>query len=337
MNELHGGNYFAYQECLDFSANLNPLGMPHSVRQRVMDTADLWEHYPDPDCLVLRDLLSRRSGTTAEQIVCGNGADDLIWRIVQTLKPERALIAVPTFSEYRRALESVGCAVESFPLSPENGFVLPEMFLKALHPGLDLVILCHPNNPTGRLIPPALLQEISRICEQNRTHFLIDACFLDLTALPGALPQDTHTMILNAFTKTYAMPGLRLGYAVFGDAELAERVSRTGQFWSVSTPAQIAGMAALEETAYLERSRQVIAEERKFLTEALQKLHLNMFPSEANFILFRARPGLFRAMLEEHIHIRSCANFEGLDETYYRIAVRTGENAELLNALRRCL
>lgn len=342
MNELHGGNFWAYQECLDFSANLNPLGMPAAVRQTVMEHADLWEHYPDPECLVLRWKLAKREQVPAEQIVCGNGADDLIWRIVQAVRPRRALLAVPTFSEYRRALESIGCAVETFPLCPENGFVLPESFLQALHPGLDLVILCNPNNPTGRLITPELMREICRICGENDTLFLSDECFLDFAENGAACSARQHlnaySIVLNAFTKTYVMPGLRLGYAVFGDAVLAARVQDTGQYWSVSAPAQIAGMAALDETEYLEKSRQVIAEERKFLIAALAELGMHVFPSNANFILFQGKTGLFRAMLEEHIHIRSCENFEGLDETYYRIAVRTQEeNDALLKALRRCL
>ena len=338
MNELHGGNIWKYPECCDFSANLNPLGMPESVRQAVIRGAELWAHYPDPECRALREQLACKERCPAAQIVCGNGADDLLWRIVQAIRPKRALIAVPAFSEYRRALASVGCTVETFALTPENGFVLPESFLYALHPGLELVILCHPNNPTGRLIPPALLQEISRICAQNGTHLLLDACFLDLTVQPAELPRDPHTIVLNAFTKSCAMPGLRLGYAVFGDAELAARVQDTGQFWSVSVPAQMAGAAALEERAYLQKARQMIAEERSFLTEALQALSVEVFPSDANFLLFRARKGLFRDMQEAHFLIRSCANFEGLDETFYRIAVRPhDENERLIEAFRRCL
>ncbi len=338
MSEPHGGNVMKFPKCLDFSANLNPLGMPQSVRQAILESVDLWEYYPDPECLSLRKAIARHTDVPYGGIVCGNGADDLIWRIVQALRPKQTLIAVPTFSEYRRALESVGCAVESFSLLPENGFILPETFLSALHPGVDLVILCHPNNPTGQLIPQKLLHEIARICEQNGIYLLIDACFLDLTVHPGALPHSPHTIVLNAFTKTYVMPGLRLGYAIFGENELAESVSQTGQYWSVSTPAQIAGCAALRETAYLEQSRAVIAEERHFLMEALQKLSPCVIPSQANFILFQARTGLFHSMLEEHIHIRSCENFEGLDGTWYRIAVRPhDENERLIDAFRRCL
>ena len=342
MNELHGGNVYLHPDCVDFSANLNPIGMPDAIRKAVLENADLWEHYPDPDCHALCEKLAVRYQIPASTIVCGNGADDLLWRIVQTLHPKRALLAIPCFSEYRRALESVGCSVETFPLTSKNGFILPENFPAALHDEVDLVILCSPNNPTGRLIPSTLLAEISRICEEKAIHLLTDECFIEFTANPSAhsvLPfLHSHSIVLNAFTKTFAMPGLRLGYAIFGDSVLAEAVRWTGQFWSVSVPAQTAGLAALDETDFLPRTRSEIAKERSFLIEGLHDLMITAFPSDANFILFQAKHGLFQSLLDEHILIRSCANFEGLDDSYYRIAVRShSENQQLLAALRRCL
>ena len=342
MRGLHGGDSYAHPECIDFSANLNPLGMPDAVRQAVIRNAGLWEHYPDPECLVLRQQLAKHTGVPSDQIVCGNGADDLIWRIIQTFSPGTALLPEPTFTEYRRALTKARCAVETFPLPGKNGFVLHEDFLLHLRPELDMVVLCNPNNPTGRLIPTELMREIARTCERYEIYLLVDECFLELVQEGERFSAQQfltpHMIVLSAFTKTYAIPGLRLGYAIFGETWMADTVTAAGQYWSVSAPAQIAGMAALEETAYLEQSRRMIAEERQFLTEALPEMVKRVFPSEANFILFTARPGLFRAMLEEHILLRSCANFRGLNETFYRIAVRPhDENLALLTALRRCI
>jgi threonine-phosphate decarboxylase len=204
-----------------------------------------------------------------------------------------------------------------------------------------MVILCNPNNPTGQLVPPGYMAEICRICEQNEIYLLSDECFLDLTEngfeSSARRHMPLHVIVLNAFTKTYAIPGLRLGYAVFGDSQLAARVQDAGQYWSVSVPAQTAGLAALDETAYLEHARQVISKERKFLIEELQNIGLHCFTSDANFILFQGKTGLFAEMLESHFLIRSCENFEGLDGTFYRIAVRSHEeNVLLLQALRRC-
>ena len=342
MNELHGGNIYRNNECTDFSANINPMGMPEHVRFQVIRNAELWEHYPDPECLMLRFSLAKREGVTPAQVVCGNGADDLVWRIVQTLHPKNALLAVPTFTEYARALGAVGCDVKYYALSPENVFLLDDTFLTWLHPETDMVILCNPNNPTGRLISPLLLAEICRKCEENATYLLVDECFLDLVESGEAFSAkqflSPHVIVLNAFTKTYAIPGLRLGFAIFHDEALAERIREEGQFWSVSTPAQVAGMAAVDENEYLKKSRKLIQEERAFLTRELKRLGLRVFPSDANFILFQARPGLRRRLIEEHILIRCCDNFEGLDGTYYRIAVQARlENGQLIRALGRNL
>lgn len=342
QNELHGGNIHVYQDCCDFSANLNPLGMPEAVRQNVIKNADLWAHYPDPDCRLLTAKIAEFEQTTPPKIVCGNGADDLIWRTVQALHPKRALILAPCFSEYRRALEAFGCEVECFALDEASGFLPDEELLAALQPSLDLVILCSPNNPTGRLIPTDLLRELSRICEENRTYLLVDECFLDLVPdgkmFSARRFMNDLTIVLNAFTKTFAMAGLRLGYAAFGSTSTAEAVRKTGQYWSVSTPAQFAGLAALGQLEHLEKSRKLIACERDFLMQRLRRSGLQVYPSDANFLLFRARNDLRRDLIEEHILIRSCENFEGLDGTFYRIAVRSHpENELLLAALRRCL
>ncbi len=342
QNELHGGNVYAYQDCCDFSANLNPLGMPEAVRQIVIENANLWAHYPDPYCKLLTERIAKSEQTKPESIVCGNGADDLIWRIVQSIRPKRALILTPCFSEYRRALEAFGCEVESFILDETLGFSPDEELLAALHPSLDLVILCSPNNPTGRLVPTDLLREISRICEKNETYLLTDECFLDFVPdgkkLSARQFMNNFTIVLNAFTKTFAMAGLRLGYAVFGSVSIAETVRKTGQYWSVSTPAQFAGMAALDQWDFHEKSRKLIVSEREYLMQELGKRDLKVYPSDANFLLFRARNGLRCDLIEEHILIRSCENMEGLDGTFYRIAVRThSENELLLAALRRCL
>ncbi len=340
--ELHGGNIYRYPECYDFSANLNPLGMSAHIRWAVTENTDLWEHYPEPDCIVLRSKLSETEHIPMQQIVCGNGADDLIWRIVQTLRPKTALLVQPTFTEYRRALDAVGCVTDAVQLTADNNFRLSESMLSACSPKYDLVILCNPNNPTGQLVPPALMQKLCRLCAENGTYLLADECFLDFVPKGRQYSAREHLnpyiIVLNAFTKTFAIPGLRLGYAVFGDEEQAERVKMNGQYWSVSVPAQMAGVAALDETDYLKQAQQMIVQERAFLTDGLRDLQLTVFPSDANFILFQARDGLFRDMREELFLIRSCADFEGLDETFYRIAVFSHpENVLFLSALRRCL
>ncbi|MFR2561423.1 MAG: aminotransferase class I/II-fold pyridoxal phosphate-dependent enzyme [Anaeromassilibacillus sp.] len=192
----------------------------------------------DPLCRELRAALAAYEGIPAEQIVCGNGAADLIFRIVAATHPRRALLLEPTFAEYEQALRAMDCSIAYFPLQESEGFVLPEAFLQQLTPEINLLFLCNPNNPTGRTVPPALLREIWKRCEEAGILLVVDECFNEFlehpeqNTLKGVLKTGTNSVILKAFTKSFAMPGLRLGYGLCGNGDLAERIFSCGQPWA---------------------------------------------------------------------------------------------------------
>lgn len=336
----HGGDIFEREIVYDFSANLNPLGMPESVKNALQKSISEWEKYPDPFCRSLVKKLSERENFPPENIVCGNGAADLIFRIVQTVKPQKAVVCAPSFSEYSKALIQNECEILHYFLSEKSGFALDEKILEMLDESVQMLILCTPNNPTGRTIDSELLRRICEKCEANDIVFLCDECFIDFTENAAHAEQfiNPNVVVLKAFTKIYAMAGLRLGHALFGDAELAEKVRRSGQFWSVSAPAQKAGEAALDEKNYLEKTLELAKKEREFLTGKLQNFGCKVYPSEANFILFYTKFALDEILLQEKILIRNCANFDGLEQGYFRIAVRSHEeNSALVSAIERCL
>lgn len=351
MHLIHGGDVYSArqkmkQEPLDFSANINPMGMPPGAVRAAADALQQCTQYPDPLCRELRAALAAYEGIPAEQIVCGNGAADLIFRIVAATHPQRALLLEPTFAEYEQALRAMDCSIAYFPLQESEGFVLPEAFLQQLTPEINLLFLCNPNNPTGRTVPPALLREIWKRCEEAGILLVVDECFNEFlehperNTLKGVLKPGTNAVILKAFTKSFAMPGLRLGYGLCGNKSLAERIFFCGQPWGVSIPAQAAGIAALQEQGYLERMRRLIQTERRWLSENLARLGLCVFPSEANYILFRTETEIpLRERMEQHsVLIRACGNYRGLDDRYYRIAVRGhGENEHLIAALKCAL
>ena len=351
MHLIHGGDVYSArqkmkQEPLDFSANINPMGMPPGAVRAASDALQQCTQYPDPLCRELRAALAAYEGIPAEQIVCGNGAADLIFRIVAATHPRRALLLAPTFAEYEQALRAMDCSIAYFPLQESEGFVLPEAFLQQLTPEINLLFLCNPNNPTGRTVPPALLREIWKRCEEAGILLVVDECFNEFlehperNTLKGVLKPGTNAVILKAFTKSFAMPGLRLGYGLCGNKSLAERIFFCGQPWGVSIPAQAAGIAALQEQGYLERMRHLIQTERRWLSENLARLGLCVFPSEANYILFRTETEIpLRERMEQHsVLIRACGNYRGLDDRYYRIAVRGhGENEHLIAALKCAL
>lgn len=349
MHLIHGGDVYSArqkmkQEPLDFSANINPMGMPPGAVRAAADALQQCTQYPDPLCRELRAALAAYEGIPAEQIVCGNGAADLIFRIVAATHPRRALLLEPTFAEYEQALRSMDCSIAYFPLQESEGFVLPEAFLQQLTPEINLLFLCNPNNPTGRTVSPALLQEIWKRCEEAGILLVVDECFNEFlehpeqNTLKDVLETGANAVILKAFTKSFAMPGLRLGYGLCGNRDLAERIFSCGQPWGVSIPAQAAGVAALQEQGYLERMRRLIQTERRWLSENLARLGLRVFPSEANYILFRTETEIpLRERMEQRgVLIRACGNYRGLDNRYYRIAVRGHDENERLIAALKC-
>lgn len=347
----HGGDIVGAREIwkgklLDFSANLNPLGMPESVRKAAEDAVREAIHYPDPLCRELCAAIARRDNVTPEQVLCGNGAADLVFRLAFSQRPRRVLVTAPTFSEYEDAVRAAGGEVVYHRLTPENDFDLTEAVLDDLDDSLDMAFFCTPNNPTGRLINRDLMLRILERCREKGIRVVVDECFLSLSdpgeqvSLAGELESFSNLVLLRAFTKSYAIPGLRLGYCLSADTALLDGLSRCAQPWSVSGPAQAAGLAALAEPEYPARARQLIAVERSWLIDALRGLGLRVCPSQVNYILFRA-PGvddLKERLLVHGVLIRSCANYVGLGSDYYRVAVRPHrENEGLIGAMKEVL
>ena len=348
MQLVHGGDWAGYraqygQDALDFSANVSPLGLPEGVAKAITAALATADRYPDPLCRALRAKLAVHEKVPMEHILCGNGAADLIFRLVWAKKPRRALVTAPTFAEYATALESVGCTVERFFLREQEDFAVTDAFCAAIRPGVDMVFLCQPNNPTGQLTALPLMEQILRRCAACGTLLVVDECFLDFLpdhALHTAkgLLGDGNLVILKAFTKLYGMAGVRLGYALSADTALLEQMQACGQPWGVSSLAQAAGLAALEETAYVEKVRALIAEQRPRLTDGLRALGLRVLDGRANYLLFQAPETLGEALRQRGAVLRSCANYPGLGPGWYRTAVRTGpENEQLLKLLAEVL
>lgn len=344
MSYEHGGDIYTYQGVLDFSVNVNPLGPSPRVVEAAKQGVGQMAAYPDSRCGLLREKLAYRQGIPQEYYLFGNGAADLIYLLVLAEKPRRALIPVPAFSEYEQALKTVGCEIRYYQTKRENGFCIDEGFLEALREDPDLVFLCSPANPSGRLTDKALLEETARRCERFGIRLVLDECFMEFTEDGDAasmIPRlaDFRTLfLLRAFTKIYAMPGLRLGYGICADTDLLERMEGAGQPWRVSAPAQAAGRAALEEEAYVETTRRFVAQECRYLEEALKKRGIIYIPSQANFILLYSEQDLFQELLSRGILIRDCENYRGLGKGWYRIAVRTHEeNQRLITALDEAL
>lgn len=365
---LHGGilNYEKKdrEEYLDYSVNINPLGMPDFVREAVENSLSFLECYPDPECRKLCRRLAEIHELSENQVVCGNGAADLIYQIVNVIKPRRAMVFAPTFSEYELALGSVGCEVNHFFLLRESGFV-PDMkaICEAVTPDLDLIFFCNPNNPTGISVKREEIAKLADRCEQCGTILVIDECFqefLDQPELTTVIPllrdeqklSYRNLIVLRAFTKIFAVAGLRLGYLLVSDSSWKERLRKFRQPWNVSLPAQEAGYASLgsQGRSYVEKTRQLIRREREKMRTRMEKLGYLVYPSEANFLFFEVPwelsgklsgescglSALFSFCMKEKILIRDCSNYKGVVPGSYRVCVRTeAENERLLSVLEK--
>lgn len=346
---MHGGNIYGNEIEYDFSVNLNPLGPPESVRDALAAALNHVEEYPDPEYRELRRGLANYWQLAEEQLVPGNGASELIPGIIRTLSPKNCMVTAPCYSGYETALNTAApsCRIHRIPLRAEDDFTLPENICQEIaRVKPNLLILTNPNNPNGKRISANCLRETADACRTAGTVLLVDECFLALSGgdedslihciRNEALP----AVVLRAFTKTFAIPGVRLGYAVCSGFPAA-RIRRKLPEWNLSIFAQYAGRAALEAAAggtsgYLAASVEMIAREREFLSEELEKLEFRVFPSDANYILFQSRDReLHRKLLDKGILIRDCRDYHGLSAGFYRIAVRTHrENTVLLRCLR---
>lgn len=352
---MHGGNIYGNRIEYDFSVNLNPSGPPDAVRDALVKALNHVEEYPDPEYRELRRELANRWQLAEEQLVLGNGASELIPGIIRALAPKTCMVTAPCYSGYETALNAAApsCRIHRIFLREEDDFTLPKNICQEIaRVKPDLLILTNPNNPNGKRISVNRLREIAGACRGAGTVLLTDECFLALSggdedslihcirseALPAirigeeGLPP---TVVLRAFTKTFAIPGVRLGYAVCSGS-LAARIRRELPEWNLSVFAQYAGLAALEPSGYMAASVEMIAQEREYLTAELKKLGLRVFPSDANYILFQSRDReLHRKLLDKGILIRDCRDYHGLTAGFHRAAVRTRrENTALLRCLR---
>ena len=337
--QIHGGDVYRHPGVLDFSSNMNPLGTPPAVIEAAAKSLEKIAHYPDIQCTALTEALADYEQVPPEQIICGNGAADLIFSLVLTVRPKKALVQAPTFAEYAQALETVGCAVKYYD-SSRRDFRINRDYLEMLEERPDIVFLCNPNNPTGFLIESEILEEIAEECKRRDILLVVDECFQDFIpdeerhTLKSRLSGNGRLFLLKAFTKRYAMAGLRLGYGLCSDSGLLEKMGRVTQPWNVSIPAQAAGVAALKECAYVREGRRIVAEELPRMKREMAAAGLRVYDSRANYIFFRGPEDLKERCLKHGVLIRSCSNYPGLDNRYFRVAVRRREeNDVLLRAL----
>ena len=378
--DFHGENIYKVfreknlKEILDYSSNINPYGIPESLKKRITENLEILERYPDPDYVELREKLAHLNNVNMSDIVLGNGATEIIFLFMKVINPKKILIVSPTFGEYERAVKAVGTSrnsidlscsddnknienkeieIEYFELKESDDFNLNIGNLKnELEKKYDLLIICNPNNPTGKFLKLAQTEEILKECNKYDTKLFIDEAFIEFLAdgmkksIINTEENKKNLFVTRAFTKFFAIPGLRLGYGMYFDKELEKKISEKKEPWSVNNIAEIAGLTVLDDTEYIEKTLKWITKEKIYMYEKLNEISgIKVYETEVNFITGKIDEKLFleglnvkilrEKMLEQGILIRDASNFKFLDERFFRLAIKDREsNDRVIEAMK---
>jgi threonine-phosphate decarboxylase len=349
----HGGNRlkssmrFAVPEesLIDFSSNINPLGLHPSVEHIIQENINELLFYPDPDCLRLKSALADHYHLTPDHILPGNGSAELIYLLVQVIQPKNVLLTEPNFTEYAMALSHSDCNITRIVGKEKKSFKVPVLDICKKVPGHRMLFLSNPNNPVGYMYSREELLKLLKTCETHQCYLLVDEVFVHFTqqyntaSLVDLVPQYNYLMVLQAFTKIFAIPGLRLGM-LLAEKDLTQTLSTRQVPWSINCLAQRVGASVIRETQFIADTANFVTQQRALMIESLSKLkNLTVFPSQVNYVLCKINGPQNLEELEIFLGsrgfmIRNCSNYIGLDERFFRIAVRTeDENRRLLKLL----
>ena len=348
----HGGNIYAFarargidlEKVLDFSASINPLGLPFSARQVFRRAFRGVAHYPEPYAESLTQTLAKYHTLSPSEVLVGNGATHLIYLLARVLPVRRVVLIAPLFSEHASAFRAHGVYVCHMTLRPPSfalNLAKVEKTLRKEQP--DALVLTNPNSPTGTLTLRKQVCELVRLCRRTHTRLIADETFIDWTegeSVKHLAVRDDGVIVLRSLTKFFALPGLRLGY-VIASPKIIRKLRLHIEPWSVNSVAQEVGTACLQDQRFIERGRVFVQKERLWFSAQLNLIpHLQVFPSSANFLLLRimkkdmSAAFLAERLAREKILVRVCDNFVGLGKRFFRVAVRKrAENHRFLEAL----
>ena len=349
-NVVHGGNIeelarkynLKKENIIDFSANINPLGLSENVKKTIIETIDEINIYPDITYYNLKKSISNYEKTTSDYLTLGNGAAEVIFNLVRAVNPKKALLLAPTFGEYEEALLSVNSKIEYYMLSEGNNWDIGIDILDQINEDINIIFICNPNNPTGRLTDRNLILKILKKAKSYKCIVVIDESFLDFVkeneeyTLLKYIEDYNNLFIIKSLTKFFAMPGLRIGYGITSNIDLVKKISNISVPWNINVLAEKSTIKALEEKEYIKNTIDYIENEKnKFYNELCKFKDLKVFKPSVNYIMFKVDKNidLKEEIMKENIIIRSCSNYNGLNNKYYRIAVRKREENEKFVAI----
>lgn len=357
---MHGGDVYSNKIELDFSININPYPLSDDFINEITASISGFDKYPEPENKSLINALSKMEDVNPEWMVCGNGASEILMAIFNALNPDNVYIYRPSFTGYDYVIRNHGLYTSEYIGNNKTGFIVDENFVEWFENEIrnsvtnknSLLILASPNNPTGKAIRIDILSRLLNLCEDNDIFMLLDGCFsslsqneegIQLSKLYTNLVKRYKKLILiNALTKSYRVPGVRIGYAMCRDEDIIINIKNALPEWNVSTIAQTIGIAAVKEDNYLQESIKYILEQKNILIDRLRKLQFKVYDSDVSFVLVEGPKDLYERLLKRNILIRKCNDFKGLEDNenkekdihFYRIAVKSeSENEKLIKII----
>lgn len=335
-------------QIVSFSSNVNPIGISYKLKQSIHDNVDMITMYPDRECTDLRQALSEYCGAPMEQIQVGSGVTELISMCIETVKPKKALLIEPTYSEYERVIKNNGGNVFSFPVEERDEFRLNvDKLCDILKDAYDLLVICNPNNPTGTAVKQQELRKIFSHCKKHNIFVMVDETYVEfadeleeITAIPLVKEFD-NIFVMRGISKFFAAPGLRIGYMVNSNKEVRDYIDRVKNPWTLNTLAAVCGAEMFRDQEFIDETRRFMTSEKKRLLEILKGIPgLKVYEPTANFILMKIlNPDVTSDMIFEHcikdgLMIRDCSSFPGFGSEYIRFCIcKPEENTRLMEKL----
>ena len=336
----------------EFSGPINFLGPSPKAVEAVKQNAKLIRFYPDPNPVEFKSEIAKYvgHGVEEENIILGNGSIELIYTITEILpRGFKSLIPVPSFSEYEKAALRVG-GEAVFVQLPENFALETEKIKRAVTGDTKIMCICNPHSPSGTLYSKETVLDLVDFCHKKDVIFSVDENYIEFaekgqdTTLAGMVKEYENLFVIRSVTKFYGMPGIRLGYGIAAP-DLINKLENVRLPWSINGLAGVATLAAFNDTEFIQNTKQTIAKERAQLTKNLNEIEgLHVYPSVTNFVLVKilnrkiTSTKLKEMLAKENILIRDCCTFVGLDDSYFRITVRSAEdNQKLAETLKEIL
>ncbi len=348
LEEIESIYHIRKEDITSYSANINPLGISRELREQLAAHLDAITSYPDRNYKKLRECIGSYCGINTDSVIVGNGSTELISLTISVITPKHALILGPTYSEYEREVSLQGGQTRYYPLREEQNFRMNvKDFCSHLTDDLDLVVLCNPNNPTSSAITNDEMRQILDAALQHGIFVLVDETYVEfaddvskITSVP-LTRYYTNLLVLRGTSKFFAAPGLRLGYAVTGNRDLARQISIRQNPWTITSLADIAGQLMFQDDNYIRETRSLISDERTRMYHLLDAWpSVQPYEPSANFMLVKIlkkdvdADQLFDHCIRKGLMIRNCSTFPFLSNRYFRFCFMLPEqNDQLLKAI----